>query len=416
LVNNPANTSIDLLITTVSALNWIPLVASDGFGASSFDSGLNWQDFNPPSINNRYYTRAFLMRSPANNSPYTFGGDVLAIDVGGQLLLKGTDGQIITVGNLILNGGLVVYGVSTFDNFTETLAGAVTLQSGVTSTMAVNGSANTSETLNVTASVGGAGSLRINGVGGNLGTVLLAGNNSYTGPTTVSAGTLVINGANGNSAVTVNGSATLSGTGSIGGSVTVLAGGNLTPGIPARGALTAAIGTLTAGNTAVGGTVTMKIDRTAGPNSDQLIAPNVVINAGATLTVNNLGSADLTAGDTFTLFSTPVSGSFTTLNLPPLPNASVAWTNKLALDGSIAVVATGVVNPNPANLTITVAGGNLTLSWPLDRTGWTLQAQTNSAAVGLSNNWVDVAGSTTTNSVTVPVSFTSGAVFYRLKL
>jgi fibronectin-binding autotransporter adhesin len=416
LVNNTANTSIDLLITAVSSLNWIPLTASDAFGASSFDSGLNWQDFSPPSINNGYYTRAFALRSPANNSPYTFGGDVLAIDVGGQLLLKGTDGQVITVGNLILNGGLVVYGVSTGDNFVETLAGAVMLQTGMTSTMAVNGSANFSETLNVTAPISGGGSLRINGVGGNLGTVLLAANNTYTGTTTVGAGTLVVNGANGNSAVTVNSSGTLSGMGTIGGSVSVLSGGNLTPGTPARGALTAAIGTLTAGNTTVGGSVTMKIDRNAVQTSDKLTSPSVVINAGATLTVNNLGSADLAAGDTFTLFSTPVSGTFTTINLPPLPNANLAWTNKLAVDGTIAVVSTGGVNPVPANITVSAVGGNLTLSWPLDRTGWTLQVQTNSAAVGLSGNWVNVPGSTTTNSVTFPIDAANDAVFFRLKL
>jgi fibronectin-binding autotransporter adhesin len=415
LVNNTANTSIDLLITSVSSLNWIPLVANDGFGTSSFDSGLNWQDFNPPSANNGYYTRTFLMRSPANNSAYTFGGDVLAIDAGGQLLLKGTGGQIITVPNLIMNGGLIVYGVSTGDNLGETLAGSVTLQTGTVNTMAANGSANFAETLNVTAPIGGAGSLRINGGAGNFGTILLAANNTYTGPTTVTVGTLVVTGANGNSPVTVNSTATLAGTGSIGGAVTVVAGGNLTPGIPARGALTAAIGTLTAGNTTVGGTVTMKIDRNAVQKSDQLAAPSIVINAGATLTVNNLGSADLAAGDTFALFSTPVSGSFTTINLPPLPNANLAWVNNLAVDGTIAVISTGV-NPTPADITVSATGGNLTLTWPLDRTGWTLQVQTNSAAIGLSSNWVDVPGSTATNSVTFPVDGANDAVFYRLKL
>jgi fibronectin-binding autotransporter adhesin len=416
LVNNAANTSIDLLITTVSALNWIPLIATDPFGASSFNSGLNWQDFNAPFAGNGYYTRGFTVRSPADNGAYVFGGDVLSIDAGGQLLLKGTGGQVITVPNLIMNGGLIVYGVSTGDNLTETLAGAVTLQSGTVNIMAANGSANFAETLYVTAPIGGAGSLRINGGAGNVGTILLAGNNTYTGPTTVTVGTLVVTGANGNSPVTVNSTATLAGTGTIGASINVLAGGNLTPGTPARGALTAAIGTLTAGNTTVGGTVTMKIDRNAVQTSDKLTSPSVVINAGATLTVNNLGSADLAAGDTFTLFSTPVSGSFTTINLPPLPNANLAWTNKLAVDGTIAVVSTGGVNPVPANITVSAVGGNLTLSWPLDRTGWTLQVQTNSAAVGLSGNWVNVPGSTTTNSVTFPIDAANDAVFFRLKL
>jgi len=416
LVNNTANTSIDLVITVVSALNWIPLTASDAFGNSSFNTGLNWQDFNPPTFGNGYYTRAFTVRSPADNLPYTFGGDILAIDEGGQLLLKGTGGQVITVGNLLFNGGLIVYGVSTGDNLTETLAGAMTLQSGVTASVGVNGSANAAETLNITAAISGGGNLRVGVGAGNIGTVVLAGNNTYTGTTTVSAGHLLVNGVNGNSPVTVNSTGTLGGTGSLAGTVNVLSGGNLTPGIPARGALTAAIGTLTAGNTTIGGTVTMKIDRGAAPNSDKLIAPSVVVNAGTTLTVNNLGSTALAAGDTFTLFSTPISGAFGTVNLPALPNSNLAWTNKLAINGTIAVVSTSTVNPSPTTITITTVGSNLTLSWPLDHTGWTLQVQTNSIATGVSNNWVDVPGSTVTNVVTVPLVPANPTVFYRLKL
>lgn len=414
LVNNTANTSIDLLITSVSAVNWIPLIATDPFGTSSFNSGLNWQDFNAPFAGNGYYTRAFTMRSPADNNAYVFGGDVLAIDAGGQLLLKGTDGQTVTVGNLIMNGGLIVYGVSTGDNFVETLAGAVTLQSGTVNTMAANGSANFAETLIVTAPISGAGGLRINAGAGNFGTILLAANNTYTGPTTVGVGTLVVNGTNGSSPVTVNSTATLAGTGTIAGPVTVLSGGTLTPGLPARGALTPTIGTLTAGATTVGGTVTMKINRTSSPTSDQLIAPSVVVNAGATLNVNNLGGTDFAAGDTFALFSTPITGAFTTINLPALPNG-LSWNNQLAVNGTISVVGDGV-NPTPANITVSAVGGNLTLTWPLDRTGWTLQVQTNTAAVGLSNNWVDVPGSTMTNVVTFPVDGANDGVFFRLKL
>lgn len=416
LSNNTANTSIDLVVTAVGLLNWVPLVANDGFGASSFNTGNSWQDFTPPSNINGYSTRSFLLRSPADTSAYTFGGSILAVDLGGQLLFKGTGGQIITVDNLLMNGGLVLYGVSTSDNLTETLAGSVTLQTGLTSTMAANGSSGAAETLNVTALIAGGGNLQINGVSGNVGTIVLAANNTYAGATTVAAGTLVVNGANGNSPVTVYPGGTLSGVGSINGPVNVQAGGNLIPGTPARGALTAAIGTLTAGNTTIGGTAIMRVDRTAVPTSDKLAAPSVVVGPGATLTVNNLGSTGFVAGDTFTLFSTPISGAFGTVNLPALPSPDLYWTNKLAVDGTIAVVSSTTVNPNPTNLSVSVGGGNMILSWPEDHTGWTLQVQTNSRAVGLSTNWVDVPGSATTNSVTTPVGTANGAVFYRLKL
>lgn len=417
LSNNTANTSIDLVITAVSPLPWIPLVLNDVLGTSSFNAGNNWLDFNAPSIGNGYFTRGFTLRSPADSNPHTFEGAVLSVDPGGQLLLKGTDGQIVTINDLRLNGGLVVYGVSTSDNFIETLAGAVTLQTGFTSLMAVNGSAGASETLNVTAPIGGGGHLQINnGSSGNQGTVLLAANNTYSGNTIVVAGTLLVNGLNASPAVTVNNSATLGGAGTLGGTVNVQPGGRLAPGVLARGALPNAIGTLTAGGAAtISGAVVMKLDREASPNSDKFVAPAITVNAGATLTVANIGAAPLAAGDTFTVFSTPV-GAFTTVTLPALPDANLAWTNKLAVDGTIAVIGTSTINPNPTDIAVTVAGGNLTLSWPQDHTGWTLQVQTNSISVGLSTNWFDVPGSTTTNSVTLPVSPDHDAVFYRMKL
>jgi hypothetical protein len=99
-----------------------------------------------------------------------------------------------------------------------------------------------------------------------------------------------------------------------------------------------------------------------------------------------------------------------------LPAQNLFWTNNLAVNGSIAVVAAVTVNPNPTNIIATVNAGALTLSWPQDHTGWTLQVQTNSSAVGLGTNWVNVPGSAATNAVVVPVNANNAAVFYRLKL
>jgi len=415
LSNNVANTSIDLVITSVGLSTWIPLANSDALGSTSFNAAGNWLNFTAPSAGSGYFTRAFILRSPADSNPYTFAGDALGVDAGGQLLLKGTSGQTITVSNLFLNGGWVVFGVSTLDNFTETLGGNISLNGGTANTLAANGSVGAAETLNVTAPISGGGNLQINGISGDIGVIELAAANTYTGSTTVASGTLLVNGANGGSAITVNTNATLGGIGSIGGTVTVPAGGTLAPGIPARGALTAAIGILTAGNTTVGGTVLMKIDRAASPTSDRLNASSVTVNSGASLNVSNLGSTNFVAGDTFNLFGAPVSGSFATLNLPSLPNAGLYWTNKLAINGTIAVVSTVTVNTNSPYLTNSASGGNLSLSWPADHVGWVLQVQTNSLGAGLGTNWVDVPGSATTNAVSIPVSSGSGAVFYRLK-
>jgi hypothetical protein len=73
-----------------------------------------------------------------------------------------------------------------------------------------------------------------------------------------------------------------------------------------------------------------------------------------------------------------------------------------------------LVNTSPTNIVFAASGGNLTLNWPSDHTGWQLQVQTNDLSVGISTNWVDVSGSTTTNQIVVPINLTNGSVFYRL--
>ena len=78
-------------------------------------------------------------------------------------------------------------------------------------------------------------------------------------------------------------------------------------------------------------------------------------------------------------------------------------------------MVTGIAT-NPTNITSVVNGSNLELTWPVDHTGWTLQAQTNSLSSGLGTNWVNVSVSTSVNSVTNPIAPASGSVFYRLVL
>jgi hypothetical protein len=76
---------------------------------------------------------------------------------------------------------------------------------------------------------------------------------------------------------------------------------------------------------------------------------------------------------------------------------------------------TFIVNPTPTNIVTGVTNGLLTLSWPSDYTGWTLQSQTNSISKGLGTNWADVAGSAATNKVIVPIASTNGSVFFRMR-
>lgn len=337
----------------VSVAATVSLSASDAYGTSSFNSAGNWSNGAVPSATNSYATAGFVLRSPQNSASYTFGGGALSIDSGGRLLMKGDGGQTLVISNLALNGGVADFANAGSDFYTETLAGNITLQAGTRSYMGALSGSTAFETLLVTARISGSGDLQLGGAnvnaGADNGVVIFAGTNPCTGTITVAGGTLLLNAPNGNAALIVTNGGTLGGMGSVGGTLTVLAGGKLAPGIPSRGALTASLGTLTAaGPSTLAGAVLMRIDRTGTPACDRFVAPSLAVSSGATLTVTNVGSTNLVAGDTFALFGAPVSGSFTTLSLPPLPNSSVAWSNQLGVDGTIVVVSVNILGSGAA--------------------------------------------------------------------
>ena len=68
----------------------------------------------------------------------------------------------------------------------------------------------------------------------------------------------------------------------------------------------------------------------------------------------------------------------------------------------------------PTNLVSSFDGTQLLLTWPPSHLGWRLQIQTNDSSSGLSTNWSTVPGSTTVNSIGVPVDLINGSVFLRL--
>ena len=66
------------------------------------------------------------------------------------------------------------------------------------------------------------------------------------------------------------------------------------------------------------------------------------------------------------------------------------------------------------DISYSLSGSNLTLSWPTNYLGWILQEQTNSLDVGLNANWVDLSGSANVTTTNMLISPANPTVFYRL--
>ncbi len=232
------------------------------------------------------------------------------------------------------------------------------------------------------------------------------------------AGTLVLSGTNSYTGDTLVGAGTLLINGVLGVSaVTVtngtLGGNGLVQGpviIQSPGSLApgSSIGALTISNSlSLDGLTVMELSAATG-NSD-LVRGLTSVGYGGTLSLSNLAGT-ITASNAFKLFSAnSYSGTFEMLT-PASPCQDLAWnTNTLASDGTLRVVSTA-----PVTISSTVSGNLLTLSWPADHIGWLLQAQTNPASIGLGTNWLDVPGSTAINQKTFTLDPTAGSVFYRL--
>jgi fibronectin-binding autotransporter adhesin len=299
--------------------------------------------------------------------------------------------------------------------------------------------------------------------------VRLVSNNTYSGPTTITSGTLMIGqGSPGqpgsiassvvnNSAAfvfnrvedltyagAVNGTGTLTkqaagrltltGTHTYTGATTVTAGTLLVNGVIGASAVTVTGGTLggdgiikgpvriqSAGRLAPGsliGPMTLTISNSltlSGVTIMELHAAGICdlvrgltsVTYGGTLALNTY-VGPITASNAFKLFdANTYRGAFSTLASAGLgPN--LAWnTNTLTIDGTLRVVST-----SPVTMDSSRSGNQLMLSWPADHIGWRLQAQTN--ATGLSTNWFNVPNAILTNQMSVTLDPTGRCVFYRL--
>ena len=287
---------------------------------------------------------------------------------GGTLLVNGAITNGTGSGSINFNGGTLKAGVSS-TTFLNGLTSATVASGGAI----IDTSAN-SITIGQALQDGGGALVKL-----GSGTLTLSGTNIYSGSTTVSNGTLLVNGVVAG-AVNVTAGTVLGGNGSVSGVANV--NGTIEAGT------STSLGTLTLGSSPVlGGKVVVKLDRNGGVFTNDLIqAGGNPLSYGGTLVLTNTG-APLQVNDTFKLFNTTggYSGAFTVTSLTP--GQVVTWnTANLTVNGTIMVATVG------SNIRETPA-----VATPLSATAITYgQALSNSI---LSGTFTNVAGATVSGSL-----------------
>jgi autotransporter-associated beta strand protein len=322
------------------------------------------------------------------------------------------------------DGTLILTGANTYTGATTINAGTLQIGAGgtsgsIASTSGVTNNAtlayNRSDALTVSYPISGTGDLVKSGVG----TLTISGNNTYSGATTVNAGTLNVSGNIATSATTVNSGATLTGSGTAG-AITLNTGGLI-----GAGADTASVGMLTGTSLTIGaGTgYTLTIGNVnasvGGTDYDQ-------ISLGGALSLNNTFASPFTVY----LYGTPTGWSGTgTYSWDIITAASLVGAitaGNFTADFTNFGIASGnrtgtwtFSNPTAGNISLTYTGPSGVSVWSGASGNWSA-----GFSPALSNNGSMTftgAGGTATNDINEntlsrvsSISFDSGAGSYTL--
>jgi autotransporter-associated beta strand protein len=349
-VNNAATSMIDIFSTITNVAGISPVLTCSG-GGTIILSAQNTFNGSIVVAGNSVGT---ILQLGTNN----------ALPAGTTVTLNGNTG-VNGPGALDLNGFSTTVSNLTFSSTAPNYGYVTNSASGTSGTLTL-GYGDTTETLQYGTIAGNptnGGTVGLAKIG--AGTLSLAISATYSGNTTISAGTLALTGSGAipNSAVIAvasNATFDVSQVSFVLGASQVLSGGGMVNGsIQADGTI-APVGTLVFnGNLTFDGNLTFRVNTSRAQSNDVLSVVNGAPNntGTGTLTVNNTGPA-LVAGQKFYLFDQPLPNGGSLTIVPP---AGVVFTNNLALDGSLTVVSSQP--PQPPHITgISLSGTDLVIN------------------------------------------------------
>jgi autotransporter-associated beta strand protein len=352
LVNGPVTN-----LSTVIEAGTLAVTRSDGFGATLLvKAGATASSANAGSFVYDYNTAVtvedggILQAGSSVNWNGTFAalGDLTikidnsstvkmtfpnALSIPETLVSNGSSGggSISFLNSLSVTGAITMTsGNLNFDGSTGTLSAASIALSAATSSINFNRSSNMAFA-NVISGIGG---LKQTGTG----TITLSGANSYSSVTSVTAGTLLVNGnQTGTGNVLVSSGATLGGIGKMPGAVTIT--GTLAPGNSGIG--TFQCGTVTTKTTTINGTLRVETDGSAGTPTDKLAAAGpLTLGASSVLDFDSTGTALTASSYVIASYVGALTGTFGTVTDLPFGYTLVYNYNNGVTSTNIALVKT----------------------------------------------------------------------------
>lgn len=319
-----------------------------GDASGNWSDPTAWQSGSAPSGADNTDTLIF---GGATTSAYTANNDVSGTFVLNQVILTNNTSTTQT-----LSGNQVQFD-GTSPQLQQNSTGQFTINNDLTLTADTTLGGSGSGTVTLNGAIGGNNALNVNGGG----PFVVTGNNTYSGGTTITNGSLAVNNASGSGTgsgdVSVNNAGHLSGSGTVSGNLNVNKGGLADGALTIGGNATITGGTL-GGSGTVSGNVTIN---SAGLVNGNNTIGTTTVNSGGTLA----GSGTVT-GDVFVEGGT-VNSSRTIQGNAQVDSGVLGGSG--VVKGSVVVNNTGTLSGNMGVGTLTINSGGVLSPGPGNTTG-----------------------------------------------